>query len=150
MNLLTRRAEERDWARLMSWRNDPETVKASRKSARVGLEEHWNWLRQVVVDESAGLYIVSDSERNITVGTGRIDERDERTVEISITVDPRLRGQGYAPRLVRAILEKVTVGVIVLATVKTDNVPSLRAFADCGFLPARFKDSGLVELELKL
>lgn len=138
-----------DWARLLAWRNDPGTRAQSKSPDRVGLNEHMAWLRATLAKKTVFLYVAEDAAQSRVVGTGRLDlDAKKNVAELSLTVDPRYRGAGYAIKIVSELVARATIdapGAALVATVLTDNEPSLRAFAANGFLPAREKD-GLVLL----
>jgi len=137
--------EQTDWARLYAWRNEPVTRAQFKMTDRVPLDEHLAWLKKMIDDPDVQLFIADDSEAGLAgVGTCRLDlvkHKDEDWAECSIAVDACVRGRGYAVQILDAMLAEVSEGnwrktrLIqgVLATIKTDNYASLRAFASCGF-----------------
>lgn len=161
MPMTLRLATIDDWARLFAWRNDPDAVAASWSAAPVRCEEHMKWLRATIGDSSTALFVAYDSERGAFpserlqprrryVGTGRLD-LGKKAVTVSVTVDRRHRGCGYAVQIIDGLLEwlredKRWTDRRIVAEIKPANLASLRAFAACGFIVARATDER-IELE---
>lgn len=147
--LTFRAATMDDAARLYAWRDDPTTRAASKNQRPVSFREHYDWLRGVLQTDVTRLFLVWHQHQSVWVGSCRLD-RKGRGVEISLTVDPRQRGKGYASQILQRAMviatdlhaEKLT------ATVRQDNHASLRAFWERGFRPTKFGE--LLELELSL
>ncbi len=108
-------ARPEDSLLLWRWRNDPQTRANSRSSDPVSWEEHAKWFK-----EKQNIYVAW-----VPVGTVRVDDG-----EVSLTVAPEHRGNGYAAPMIRAANG-------VRAWVKADNEPSLRAFRSAGYWPWR-------------
>ena len=132
-----------DWARLLAWRNDPETRAQFREQEVVQAKDHLAWLKKTLADPSVRLYVADDNEQGGSIATARLDlvkRKTEEWAECSVTVEPLARGKGYAAqviaRLVAAAQEWPVAGLI--ANVKPTNYASLRAFARCGFQPVKF------------
>ena len=156
--LTLRRAELRDWARLLYWRNDPATRAMSKTGKAIALDEHTQWLKDALVNKDIILLIARDTAASRYVGMCRIDRcsrpregssGDEETYgEVSIVVDPRCRGIGYGDQIIQAAVRMTREQMLrmagrlsatdllttLVASVKADNWPSLRAFTECGFV----------------
>ena len=141
-------ARLQDWARLYHWRNDPETRAASVETDIVPLDEHLKWLKATLAKDATRLFVARDPMMGY-VGTGRVDRINATTVEVSLTVAPEARGQGYALTLLQLLTEEAVrfpgKVALVKAVVKADNYRSLRTFADAGYEVVRVKN-GLVDL----
>lgn len=144
-----RRAEMRDWAALLYWRNDAETRAQFKQQEVVSLKDHLRWLTETLAREETALYIADDDEAVLTVGTIRLDavkHGEEDWAECSITVDPQVRGRHYATAIIACVVDQGGTwkeqGLIagLLATVKADNYASLRAFAACDFQPVKMTE----------
>ncbi len=155
--LTLRTAQLSDWARLLAWRNDPETRRAFVQTEPVTLSQHMQWLRETIAADDRALFIATDAQHGADVGTSRLDLRPTdlsgfRTCDISITVDPRHRRRGYAVKLINAAIAATPGewGVRrVVASIRVENEASLRAFVACGFAVAS-KDHSFVTLEFML
>jgi RimJ/RimL family protein N-acetyltransferase len=134
---------DQDWARLFAWRNDPLTRQASVKTDPVLLEDHLKWFAEVRAKTSVRLFVARDLMGPPFVGTARIDQINAFAVEVSLTVAPPARGQGYAAQIIRALVEETGVhfpkATVIKATVRTDNYASLCAFAEGGFTVRKVK-----------
>jgi len=87
------------------------------------------------------------------VGYLRFDETAS-TAEISVCVDPRFRGRGCGPAVIRAGVQALLSerpDLVPVALVRTDNVASARAFASAGFVPVReLSIRGVSAVEMRL
>ena len=142
---------EQDWARLFVLRNDPGTREGMLSTDEVPLREHMDWLRRTVGSKTVHLFVAEDPQRGLTLGTARLDlHKGGNRAEVSVTVDPRQRGRGSVAQVLdrlREAAEEIGVNKLV-ATVKTRNGASLRAFATAGYVPTKYRDEdGLVDLE---
>lgn len=99
-------------------------------------DAHDQWLAMALrIDTAPCLYI---AERGgVPVGTGRFDRQANGEAWVSITIAPECRGKGYAEPLLTALAEEARRhGCVALrATIKSENLPSLRAFLAAGFRP---------------
>jgi RimJ/RimL family protein N-acetyltransferase len=158
--LTMRLATMEDWARLLAWRNDPETRANSVEQAEVTVSEHRKWLKKTLASPSTMLFVFTDNSREVVVGTGRLDfDAKHKSIELSLTIDPRQRGRGYAGPVIQMLADAaryVPEGAYtrLVALVRPGNVASLRAFARCGFVPCELGKAAnqqqLVELERPL
>lgn len=144
--LKIRRATDRDWARLFSWRNDPE-ASANSFSGPVEIEEHLGWVKAVLADESILLLVAVEQSSGSSVGMCRIDRLKSETTdkkkrkdapasfEVSIAVDSRFRGRGFGMQFLGSAFAtfKSTEDARFVAKIKTKNVASLRLFVEFGF-----------------
>lgn len=141
---------------LLRWRNDAVTRQNFIHGERVSLREHEQWLRKTLSDPHTLLYIAYESrfQGRIEIGTIRLTMADDEamvrafgyrhsygaTADISLTIDPGVRGLGYGKRIVNAAVKQLrSFGDVpisrFLAGVKPCNIASLRVFCACGFLP---------------
>jgi len=114
---------------LRAWRNDPETIKASRNTAPVRPDEHLGWLAALLKSPDRQLFIVMASGK--PCGQIRLDTMGDG-VELSWTIAPECRRRGYArqmlSRVVRALPE-----MALTAWIKPENRSSIRAAEAAGF-----------------
>jgi RimJ/RimL family protein N-acetyltransferase len=136
-----------DAARFMAWRNDPAAVHFSVSGAPVERVEHERWYAARVKDPSARLWIAEEGGK--AVGQVRVDSENGVGV-VSIAVEPDQRGRGLGSAILRAMLVEVSrerITETLRATVRHDNVASLRAFERVGFRPLAEPAGGFVVLE---
>ena len=133
-----------DAARLYAWRMDPSTAEFSFHGPPTTFKGHCEWLEKKLAQRpQVRIWIAVDTERTATVGTVRL-ERHNDTEEISLIVDPRQRGRGYAYFLIQQGAAQRSVERVV-ARVKPHNYASLRAFWSLGFRGS--DEDGVVNLE---
>jgi spore coat polysaccharide biosynthesis protein SpsF len=119
-----RLAQKTDSELLFHWRNDPETQKASLKSAPVSSQEHEEWFSKSLKNESRRIYLAEDKD-NRPVGVIRTDLLGTDSpfdMETSWTIAPDARGQGFGKVILKEAL-KLTRGR-VLARIKEENIAS--------------------------
>lgn len=114
---------------LLVWRNDEETRRQSFTTDEVAYDDHVAWLRRVIADPDRLLFVgVVDG---VVVGQVRLDV-DGDAAEISVTVAPDARGNGYARGLIAAAVDVSPVDIVV-ARIKNGNAASRAAFTAAGF-----------------
>ena len=134
-----RLATMNDADRLLEWRNDLETRKASHNTAEVQRNEHISWLSQVLSNPNRRLYVAE--ENDTPIGTVRADCSDGGVWELSWTVSPSARGQGVAKRMVAALAKQISEPI--RAEVKTGNIASARIAEHAGMESERETDGVL-------
>ena len=128
-----RRASQDDAARLLAWRNDPQTRAMSISGEEVTPEQHRAFLA-ASLDSSERLLFIAESEGR-PVGTLRLDRRPGATLEVSLTVAPEERRKGYSASLLRAAdAEAARLGALRLsAMLRPANTASRKAFDAAGY-----------------
>ena len=91
MEITLRFAERKDSLDILAWRNDPVTVRFSPTGA-VKLEDHLKWFEDKLSSLNTNIFIALQEQNKI--GMIRFD-REGRSAEVSINLDPRYRGKGY-------------------------------------------------------
>ena len=122
---------------LFGWANDPGTRAASLATEPIPWDDHVAWLeRRLARPEAPTLLAVVDGE---PVGVVRFDPLDDRSAEISITLDPTHRGRRLAAPVIVAGCCAAFAGDPALdridARVRTGNTRSVRAFLAADFDP---------------
>jgi len=134
-----RRAVPEDCDRVCRWRNHPSARRFSANTKRIDPESHRKWFRQVLRSRKQVLLIaIKEGEE---VGVIRFDmDRESATATISIFVDPRKHHTGIGTEMVEAgevwIRKRRPSVKRIVATVRKENVVSLRLFKRAGFEPA--------------
>jgi UDP-2,4-diacetamido-2,4,6-trideoxy-beta-L-altropyranose hydrolase len=107
---------------------------ASRSSAAIAHGDHVRWFNARLGDPDSALDIVElDGER--AVGVVRLEWRG-RAAELSLAIDPAVRGRGVGGAAVRAGAAEAAArwpGAPIEAWVADDNVASIRCFESAGF-----------------
>ena len=121
---------------LLTWRNDPVTRAMSRDHGAVERDVHRRWLESALADADR-VILIGECDGG-KVGMVRFDRNDEGW-EVSINLDPALRGKGLGAALLAQAVEvfvRNNSGPALTATVRVDNTASRKIFAACGFRPA--------------
>jgi UDP-2,4-diacetamido-2,4,6-trideoxy-beta-L-altropyranose hydrolase len=132
-----RPVNEGDCQLLWEWCNDPAVRARSFNSDPITYAEHRRWLARKIANPDCIFFIASD-ERNVPLGQVRYDIEGEKAV-VSVSVDDRVRGQGYGAEIIRRSAEKIfseTNVKNIHSYVKPDNEASIRAFEKSGYRAA--------------
>jgi spore coat polysaccharide biosynthesis protein SpsF len=130
-----RPATAADQALLLTLRNDPDAVRFSRSRRQVDKDEHAEWLRRRLHDPATRIWL--GTRAGDPIGMVRVDV-EGGIGTVSIAVDRRHRGQGLGTALLCRLVadladDQQIVGFV--ASVRSDNTASRRAFAHVGFQP---------------
>lgn len=134
--MILRRATPEDWARIYAWRNDPETRRQFRSARIVPLQEHLDWFASVLQEPTITIWMARDKGRDVGMIRTMPARRASDGLEVSLVVEPCLRQQGYAQRIVQSLIDYVEHSIApgpLYAEVKTTNYGSLRTFVSAGF-----------------
>jgi RimJ/RimL family protein N-acetyltransferase len=135
MTLTVRRVSRADAARLWEWRNDEVVRENSFSTAAIPGEDHERWLAARLASPGTAIYIVEDADGPVAQVRYEREGDDDATVSISVAAEARGRGYGRAALTETLPAACADLGVRrVIALVKTDNVPSQRAFEAAGFV----------------
>ena len=141
--MLTRFVTRDDAEYLFKWRNDPHTIAMSLNSMAVTWNVHLDWLQHSLIDEKK-LLILCYLENSAPVGFVRFDVH-YHYAEVSINLNPRCRGKGFAKRCLTAALERFQrefrKPTQIIARIKIDNEASQRLFTGAGFSYLRTRDN---------
>jgi len=133
-SLRLRNATEADCRLLWEWANDPEIRAGAFSPDPIPWESHVRWFGERLADPSSVLYIAMNAD-GVTVGQVRYQLRENRAV-LSVNLDRRFRGKGYARQVVHLAnqrLFKASDVKFIDAFVKTENLASLKTFTAAGF-----------------
>ena len=132
--LALRPAAAGDAERLLRWRNDPQTRRASFNEEPISQDEHEIWLAHTLAHPDRRLLIaIEDGE---PIGQLRLDRLRERAAEVHVTLAPEARGHGLAVALLRIVATEQAPAFgagRLLARIKPGNEPSIRSFGKAGF-----------------
>jgi RimJ/RimL family protein N-acetyltransferase len=131
-----RPADSADAYALWLWANDAETRGASFGRPPIPWADHVRWLRALLADPQARLFVARDAE-DCPVGSVRFDSEDGwRTARLSYVVAPEARGRGHGRPLVErgvAALRAEHPDVRVRAEVVPGNARSVAVFRALGW-----------------
>ena len=133
--MLIRDADMSDVKDIFDWRNDFFSRSMSVNMLTVGLKDHIDWYERSLKDPLRRLYvgIIEDTK----VGVVRFDRNPDADIsELSINLNPLLRGKGYGFTLLFDCIKlyEQKNGVVLLAKIKKENLASLHIFGKCQFL----------------
>ena len=143
-----RLVEEEDKEEILSWRNNPITIKNSTTIGKVKSSEHNVWFNKKIKDTSTHLFIINN-ESFEKIGIIFFNKQDNQAT-ISININPYFRGQGYGFtslfEAVKQYFNNFSVNSIV-AEIKENNSLSLKIFKRVGF-KEETKEGNLLTLRL--
>lgn len=116
---------------LFEWANDSDTRANSFHSEPISWEHHLAWLEKKLNSKSCSFFLLTIEEE--PVGVVRI-EGFEPSI-IGVTVAPNHRGEGLSSKIIRSACStfRKKTDSSILAYIKLDNIPSLKAFEKAGF-----------------
>lgn len=131
-----RPATMQDADRLLEWREDPETSKASPHTADLDREEYIAWLERILADPNRQLFIAE--ENGVPVGTVRADLSGVVN-ELSWNVAPGERNRGVATRMVTMFAKQIAGPI--RAEINVGNPASARVAERAGMVFERRSDT---------
>lgn len=134
-HLKLRCADYTDEKLILKWRNHPSVRAVSRESAKINPKTHAQWMTKVLADNSRFLLI--GQVGGVDVGVIRFDTLNADCFEVSVYLDPELRGLGVASVMLRAgechMSALIKTELLVVATVLIGNASSHILFESCGY-----------------
>ncbi len=130
------RASFEDAEDIGRWRNDARTRSMSISTAFVEKNAHERWFRNALSDARRTLFIGLAADDSTKIGMCRFDlDADGSAAEVSINLNPVMRGKGWAKSLLRESAARYLLehAVCLKATVRRQNAAAIRCFLDCGF-----------------
>lgn len=131
------RSETDDDCRLLwQWANDADVRNSSFGSTPIPWEEHVAWFRRKRGDPNCHMYVLSDRNGH-PFGQVRFDIRDDGSAEVHISIERDQRGRGLGAEALRLACTRFFTAADVqqiVAHIKPENVPSIRAFEKAGFV----------------
>lgn len=132
MEMFLRRVEFRDADMLLVWHNDAETRRNSFTRGIITREEHYSWLKHVLLTDDLFFILQADNEP-----VGSIHVVIEGNVgKISYSIAPEKRGLGYGKQIIAMLENHIYVsnmGISLRADVKKENIASRKIFIDYGY-----------------
>ena len=130
LSIQLKRAESKDCEIIFSLQSCPGVRKFFRNPEVPNYQEHLRWFEQVLQDSRKQLFLIECVEE--AVGVLRLDNLNENEYEISILLDPKYQGLGFASRALTIIKERLQ-GVTLRACVHQANRASQVLFKRLGF-----------------
>ena len=121
---------------LREWRNEAEVRKYSRYQEIISEQQHSVWLgKRLSLLPSQPFWMFENDKESI--GITRFDfDSNLNHYEVSITINPLLRGKGFGKRILSPSIEKclaLNSGADLYAEAHEDNKASQLIFLKCGF-----------------
>ena len=127
-NSTFRPIQKEDCLKIFEIANDDEVRKSSFNSEKILLEDHKNWFKNILNDDSVKFYVLEYEDD--LIGQLRLDF-DEKYPVISISLNKKYRGLGLSKILLSKGLELIDGKVI--AYIKKENIRSISFFKSMGF-----------------
>ncbi|MBT8585688.1 GNAT family N-acetyltransferase [Polynucleobacter paneuropaeus] len=132
--MIIRDAESSDSEDIFLWRNDPSTRSMSTCEQKVTMNEHEKWFINSLLNPERKLYIGVTEAIKVGICHFRYHTNKE-FAEVSINLNPEVRGRNLSFELLKKSINKYKASNIcqLKATIKKDNIPSIRIFHQCDF-----------------
>lgn len=125
----------KDCYQLWEWANDPIVRALSFTEEAIAWEDHVAWFESKLQDQDCIIYLATDEEKR-SIGVIRYEKYLHKEFLISISLDKEFRGHGYGSTLIKIGSDKIFSGTDAMrihAHIKSDNLPSVKAFQKAGF-----------------
>jgi UDP-2,4-diacetamido-2,4,6-trideoxy-beta-L-altropyranose hydrolase len=128
-----RKAKFEDVDILYIWSNDALVRKQSFISDKIPYDSHCEWFKSKLVSKNTIIFIVEFNQDS--VGVVRFESNDKNTT-VGISIDEKYRGKGFSKKMlnigVKAYFKENDLPV--LASIKKDNIASIKSFEKAGFV----------------
>ncbi len=117
------------------WSNDSEVRAQSFNSSPIEINEHKLWFEFALEDKNCFMYIFQNSISE-DLGQVRINKVNNDNAIISISIDLKHRGKGYAKQMLNIatnLFLELNKGTLISAYIKCTNSKSAHAFENAGF-----------------
>lgn len=127
-----RKAKLADADLLFEWTNDELVRKQSFSSDIISYENHCQWFQNRIKDENSLFFIIE--ENKIPAGLVRFDI-DNEVATIGISIDKDFRGKGLGRDIIVLGAQSYfnENEFPILASIKNENVASIKSFEKAGF-----------------
>lgn len=125
-----------DSSLLLKWRNHPDVRRWSRNVNEIGADAHENWFKSWISKQPQNGFLFVIEILNTPVGMIRFDLKNDKSLEISILVEPSFQGKGIAKAAINASIGEIRVyfpEFTVTASIHKKNSPSIKLFKKLGF-----------------
>jgi UDP-2,4-diacetamido-2,4,6-trideoxy-beta-L-altropyranose hydrolase len=128
-------ADKEDLDIYFKWSNEKLTRENSFNSGIIEYQNHVDWFNKKINDSDISMYVFMD-EDGVDIGQVRIEICGPAESKISISVDEKMRGVGYASEMIkiasRDYLSK-NPGKSISAFIFVNNEASIRSFIKAGY-----------------
>ena len=135
MAFYLRKADDTDCDLLFEWTNYPSVRHSSFYTEKIPYDKHIKWFKDIMKSNNCIQYIYMDEKTPI--GQARIEVNGD-TAEVSYSIIPEKRSQGYGKKLLLEICDETWKEfpnvVRIIGKVKADNIASQKAFFNAGYI----------------
>lgn len=153
--LYLRLATKADMDKIYNWANEKEVRKNSFNSKPIPYEDHIRWYNNLLDDTETNIQLILMSF-NSPIGQCRL-KVDGSEAEIGYSIDKLCRGKHFGSSMLSLLSEWVKENrndiSTIVARVKPDNISSIKAFENVGYIrrePTENNGYEYVELAYKL
>lgn len=149
-DLRLRKVKINDKNDLFAWRNDPVARSMSFNTEPLGIKEHEDWFKKMLKSKKKVLYI-GETSGHKKAGVISFNNIGQNRYEINVNVAPDCRGIGLGTLMIKEGSYKLiseNKAKEILARVKLENMPSIKAFSKAGFIKINKKE-GILEMKFK-
>jgi RimJ/RimL family protein N-acetyltransferase len=142
--LTIRKAESDDVDLLYNWSNDQLVREQSFTSDVIPYDTHCDWFRNKLISNESLIFIVE--MEGVPAGIVRF-ESDNETTSIGISIDKLFRGKGLGSETIKIGVNQYfkEKNLPILASIKKDNIPSIKSFEKAGFSYLKQQEINAVE-----
>lgn len=127
-----RSVQAKDVDLLYNWSNDELVRAQSFSSEEIPYESHCKWFEQKLKDTKAILLIIE--VEGVSAGIVRFDEKEDQVI-IGVSIDGQFRGKGLGSEFIKVGVAEFfkSSALTILASIKKENVASVKSFQKAGF-----------------
>ena len=122
---------------IYQWANDTNARENSFNKETIKYSDHLVWFKEKIKSGSSKFYVFSNEEGQ-KIGFVRLDFNTvHKNAIISIVVDIKHRGKGYAKQMIETASDeylKSNIGAAIIAYIFKNNVQSYNSFIHAGFV----------------
>ena len=135
-NIYVRKATIDDLGLYFNWANDDDVREQSFNTSKIEFEDHKGWFENRIKDRDCFMLIL-ENDNNLPIGQVRFqNHRQNHKSVISISIDKKYRGLGYAPKMLEQACDlffQTFPGFTIEAYIKETNKASVNSFVNTGF-----------------
>lgn len=142
--LTIRKVESKDVDLLFDWSNDELVREQSFTSDLITYSTHCDWFENKLKSNDSLMFIVEMNA--IPAGIVRFESNNESST-ISVSIDKLYRGKGFGMEIIKiGVAEYFKVKDLpILASIKKDNIASIKSFEKAGFSYFKQEDINATE-----
>lgn len=127
-----RKASTTDITQVYNWQCMPETRKYALTANIPSWETHQQWMHKKLMSNDDHFYIIESVHPKVSIGVLRLDKLTENKYVISIFIDAKYFGQGFATQALTCV-DRMHCSIIIQATVLSGNIASHRLFTAANY-----------------